>query len=149
MATHHCNTCVDASPPPRSTQARPTHAAIPIVQLQSRSSVIRFGESMRIALGKLSVQLSATPTRRITSSSDDSRLRVLRRVRATTAADGWARFDLVVARGVVVVAKGKAGSGVERLLTARGCGKGGIPWLSSARREGSGGSGSGAPVHEG
>ena len=149
MATHHCNTCVDASPPPRSTQARPTHAAIPIVQLQSRSSVIRFGESMRIALGKLSVQLSATPTRMITSSSDDSRLRVLRRVRATTAADGWARFDLVVARGVVVVAKGKAGSGVERLLTARGCGKGGIPWLSSARREGSGGSGSGAPVHEG
>ena len=149
MATHHCNTCVDASPPPRSTQARPTHAAIPIVQLQSRSSVIRFGESMRIALGKLSVQLSATPTRMITSSSDDSRLRVLRRVRATTAADGGARFDLVVARGVVVVAKGKAGSGVERLLTARGCGKGGIPWLSSARREGSGGSGSGAPVHEG
>ena len=104
---------------------------------------------MRIALGKLSVQLSATPTRMITSSSDDSRLRVLRRVRATTAADGWARFDLVVARGVGVVAKGKAGSGVERLLTARGCGKGGIPWLSSARREGSGGSGSGAPVHEG
>ena len=90
----------------RSTQARPTHAAIPIVQLQSRSSVIRFGESMRIALGKLSVQLSATltPTRMITSSSDDSRLRVLRRVRATTAADGWARFDLVVARGVVAVA---------------------------------------------
>ena len=94
----------------RSTQARPTHAAIPIVQLQSRSSVIRFGESMRIALGKLSVQLSATPTRMITSSSDDSRLRVLRRVRATTAADGWARFDLVVARGGVVVAKGSRGS---------------------------------------
>ena len=77
---------------------------------------------MRSALGKLSVQLSATPTptRMITSSSDDRRLRVLRRVRATTAADGWARFDLVVARGVVAVARGAVVVARGVVVVARG-----------------------------